>query len=145
MSFFFLHFRLCLFCFVYTVIFFFFKWMVILLYSALCEKFWACGFYRFWVWFYMLWFLLYRLKECGFENLNNPLFGKPKIHRNRWFSSHFDRFRLAIPIQTDRNRTEHTPTLYPATSDYRKFWNYTWNSAISREMTQPMLLLALQA
>ena len=36
------------------------------------------------------------------------------------------------------------PTLYPlifqdssATSDNRKFWNYTWNSAISMEMTQP--------
>ena len=41
-------------------------------------------------------FLLYRLKECGFENLNNPLFGKPKTDRNRWFSNHFDRFRLRI-------------------------------------------------
>ena len=68
------------------------------------------------------------------------------------FTNRNIRFRLAIPIQTDWNRTEHTPTLYPlifqdssATSDYRKFWNYTWNSAISREMTQPMLLLALQA
>ena len=76
----------------------------------------------------MVWILLYCLKKCGFENLNNPLFEKPKTDRNRNtpkpidfqpfqlvsvenFTNQNIRFRLAIPIQTDQNRTEHTPSV----------------------------------
>ena len=97
-------------------------------------KFWACGFYRFWVWFYMLWFLLYHLKKCGFENLNNPLFEKPKTDRTGlkpkytetdWFptisvvsvenfTNRNIQFQLAIPIQTNQNWIEHTPRLCPS-------------------------------
>ena len=75
-----------------------------------------------------VWILLYCLKKCGFENLNNPLFEKPKTDRNRNtpkpidfqpfqlvsvenFTNQNIRFQLAIPIQTDQNRTEHTPSV----------------------------------